>query len=95
MNFTSDTRLYLGLFQQFKRERLKDKICFGNTFMKIYVRKHSVILLLFSYSSEIQLNLHFEVRGTIFSTILTSREELSNHFCNSMPFRNYNIWTYN
>lgn len=38
-----------------------------------------------------KLGSHFE--GTISFRIFTIREKLWNHFCYSMPFRNYNIFT--
>ena len=90
MNFTSNTTTYLGFFNT-KRKRLQDKLCLVEF---LYPQKHLGILFHIFYSNKIELTFIFECREIIYTAILASRENLWNHFCNFMPFRNYNICKY-
>ena len=93
MNFNSDTTSYLGFFNT-KRKRLQDKLCLVEFLWKYIPKNIWVFYFTFSIPIKLRWTFIFECRGIIYTTILASRENLWNYFCNFMPFQNFNICKY-
>ena len=75
---------------------LNEKDCkISFVWLNFYIPKNIwVFYFTFSIPIKLRWTFIFECRGIIYTTILASRENLWNHFCNFMPFQNYNICKY-